>query len=254
MLNKNSTKKNRCVVISQPMYFPWIGMLEQIKLCDAFVYYDDVQFSRGFFNRVQVKTLHGVKWLTVPLSDFHRGQLICDVKIDNSVNWKKNHLDILKSSYLNAPYCNEMLEVIGEVFSNHYEYIADLAIASTEVLLRYYSEISKNVDFYQSSELDVLGKSSQRLIDLSLKLKASHYLTGHGAKKYLDHKSFNASDIDVDYIDYELDIYPQMNGAFTPYVSSLDLIANCGKSGRKHIKGKLVDWNVFLEREYNIEN
>jgi len=207
MLNKNSTKKNRCVVISQPMYFPWIGMLEQIKLCDAFVYYDDVQFSRGFFNRVQVKTLHGVKWLTVPLSDFHRGQLI-----------------------------------------------ADLAIASTEVLLRYYSEISKNVDFYQSSELDVLGKSSQRLIDLSLKLKASHYLTGHGAKKYLDHKSFNASDIDVDYIDYELDIYPQMNGAFTPYVSSLDLIANCGKSGRKHIKGKLVDWNVFLEREYNIEN
>ena len=45
------------VVISQPMFFPWVGMFEQIALADVYVHYDDVQFSKGSFtNRVQLKT------------------------------------------------------------------------------------------------------------------------------------------------------------------------------------------------------
>ena len=51
--------RTRCLVISQPMYFPRVGMLEQIRLADHFVYYDDVQFSRGgFSNRVQLSLIH----------------------------------------------------------------------------------------------------------------------------------------------------------------------------------------------------
>ena len=58
------------VVITQPMYFPWIGMLEQMRLADHFVSYAGAAFSKGgFTNRVQVKTANGVHWLTVPLRD-----------------------------------------------------------------------------------------------------------------------------------------------------------------------------------------
>ncbi len=56
------------VVISQPMLFPWVGMLEQVRLADRYVDYSDVQFSRGsFVNRVQVKTCTGPRWITAPL-------------------------------------------------------------------------------------------------------------------------------------------------------------------------------------------
>ena len=57
------------VVISQSMYFPWVGMLEQIRLADVFIHYDDVQFSKGSFsNRVQVKQPDGTSaWMTIPL-------------------------------------------------------------------------------------------------------------------------------------------------------------------------------------------
>ena len=56
------------VVISQSMFFPWVGFLEQLKLADVYVFYDDVQFSKGgFTNRAQVKANDGVKWMTVPL-------------------------------------------------------------------------------------------------------------------------------------------------------------------------------------------
>ena len=34
------------VVISQPMLFPWVGMLEQVRLADSYVHYSDVQFSK----------------------------------------------------------------------------------------------------------------------------------------------------------------------------------------------------------------
>ena len=59
------------VVITQPMFFPWAGLLEQLRMADIIVYYDDVQFSKGSFtNRVQIKTPFGKKWLTVPLKNF----------------------------------------------------------------------------------------------------------------------------------------------------------------------------------------
>ncbi|MCA9907942.1 MAG: WbqC family protein, partial [Anaerolineae bacterium] len=64
------------LVISQSMYFPWAGLLEQIRLADTFVHYDDVQHTRGFYNRVQIKTGNGVRWITVPLRDWHQGQRI----------------------------------------------------------------------------------------------------------------------------------------------------------------------------------
>ncbi len=45
-------KPDLSLVISQPMLFPWVGMLEQIRLSDTYVFYDDVQFSTGPGNRV----------------------------------------------------------------------------------------------------------------------------------------------------------------------------------------------------------
>ena len=69
------------IVISQSMLFPWIGLMEQIRLADVFVHYNDVQFSKGsFVNRVQIKTSQGTKWMTVPLENLHLGQRINEVK------------------------------------------------------------------------------------------------------------------------------------------------------------------------------
>ena len=98
------------VVISQPMFFPWIGLFEQIRLTDVYVHYGDVQFSKGgFTNRVQIKTARGIKWMTVPLRHFSLGQSIDDVYIDSSTNWRDRHLDILRQTHANATYCNQML-------------------------------------------------------------------------------------------------------------------------------------------------
>jgi hypothetical protein len=230
------------------MYFPWVGMLQQIRLCDIFVYYDDVQFSRGFFNRVQIKTKHGIRWLTVPLLDWKRGQLINEVRIDNSQDWKRSHISQLKQAYASAPYKEEMLDLVHDVFAGSYSRISELSSASTSALVSYFSAIGESKEFLFSSAMKIQGASSRRLIDICLSLNAGYYLTGHGARNYLDHQGFEKEGMDVAYIGYVLEPYPQLHGEFTPYVSALDLIANCGKDGLKLIQGAPVDWYDFIAK------
>ncbi len=235
-----------CIVISQPMYFPWVGMLEQIRMTHTFVYYDDVQYSRGgFYNRVQVKTSSGMRWLTVPLRNVHLGKLICDVKIDNSINWRLSHYDLLRQSYAKAPYMAEMLKLVEEVFSQDYESLAELSKASTDALIDYFG-LGQGKTSLISSALGVSGSSTQRVIDLCLHLNAKTYLTGHGARHYLEHDRFEAHDIDVVYMNYGLRPYPQSHGTFTPYVTALDLVAHCGKAGVSWIAGSPIPWREFV--------
>jgi hypothetical protein len=78
---------------------------------------------------------------------------------------------------------------------------------------------------------------------------ADVYVTGLGARNYLDHEEFAANDIAVRYMDYALTPYPQMFGPFTPYVSIVDAIANCGESVRDLVRSGTVCWRSVVEEE-----
>lgn len=244
------TKLTRpCIVISQPMYFPWPGMLEQIQLCDVFVDYNDAQFSKGSFsNRVQIKTEHGIRWLTVPLKNVRLGQLICDTEIDQAKNWQRAHLDQLKNAYRKAPFKRDVLDLVTQVFDQSHHYLGELSSASMNALLDYLPSIKTNTGFVDSSSLNVDGVSTERVINICAALEGCSYLTGHGARHYLNHEAFERQGMGVGYIEYGLQPYPQLHGAFTPYVSTLDLIANCGVEGNNFIGGAAIPWREFLSR------
>jgi hypothetical protein len=228
------------------MYFPWLGMLEQIRLCDTYVFYDDVQFSRGASNRVsrvQVKTRDGSRWLTVPLRDRHLHSLICELEIDDRTDWRGRHRDILRQAYVNTPYQRDMLDVVDAVFSEKLRYLSELGRASTMALVRYYG-LDQGRTYLESSRLDAPGQSSERVLSLCRTLKATRYVTGHGAKRYLAHDLFEQYGIDVEYMSYQLKPYPQPHGPFTPYVTALDLIANCGHDGAHLICSGTESWRT----------
>ncbi|MBZ7922817.1 WbqC family protein [Ensifer adhaerens] len=236
----------RNIVISQSMYFPWVGMLEQIKLADVFVHYDDVQFSRGSFtNRVQIKTQSGTRWLTVPLKDLRLGQRIDEVLIDNRTDWRSRHRDILRQAYIKAPFAKDMLELVDGVFAKDASTIADVARNSMLALAAYF-----NLDrpkFVSSDALTIGGASSERVYDITAHLEGTAYITGHGARNYLDHGLFNQNGISVQYMNYERTPYPQLHGEFTPYVTALDLVANCGTKGAEVVHSGTVDWREFTQ-------
>ena len=231
------------IVISQPMYFPWRGIFEQILLSDVFIHYDDVQFplGRSFISRVQVKTAEGAKWLTVPVKRKGK-QTIRDVEIDREQNWKEKHLGTLEREYAKAPYVSEMLEVVREILSQRIDKISALNILAIERISDYFG-ISAN--FRLSSEIEAGTTSSQHLLDLVRYFQGNVYVTGHGAYNYLDHELFTENGIEVRYMEYRCLTYPQLNGPFDPYVTILDLMANCGKDGTKFMSTDTVNWKDF---------
>ena len=238
----------KTVVISQPLYFPWVGMLEQMRLADVYVHYDDVQFSKGsFINRVQVKTAQGSHWLTVPLADVHLGQLIKDVRVADDHGWRKKHLATLAQAYARAPFAKDMLAMVDGVLHSGATTLCEVSIASM-VALRDYFGLERPVEFHFASQLGIGGNNSPRVLEIVRHFGGTRYVTGHGARDYLDHEAFDAAGVRVEYLDYRKTPYPQQHGEFTPFVTALDLVANCGREGREGIASGAVYWKDFVHR------
>lgn len=233
------------VVISQPMFFPWVGMFEQTRLADVYVHYDDVQFSKGSFtNRVQLKTARGSEWLSVPLRDLRLGQKIREVAVDDRQDWRGRHLQMLADAFATAPFRDEMLALAKAVYARPAATISEVAIASMEAVWDYFPAARPREALW-SSALGIGGQSSRRVLDVVKHVGGTHYITGHGARQYLDHALFESEGVRVEYINYQKLAYPQLHGEFTPYVSVLDLIANVGKDGPQVMVAGTVDWKEF---------
>ncbi|MCY0093618.1 WbqC family protein [Hoeflea ulvae] len=235
------------VVISQSMYFPWVGMLEQIRLADVFIHYDDVQFSKGgFCNRVQVKMPGGVAWMTAPLHDHQLRQTIDAVRLQPSPDWRHRHLAMLAQSLDGAPYAADALALATTVIDGGHETAADLARESMLALSRYFG-LDGATRFVDSRSLGIAGSGSERVLALVKAVGGTDYVTGHGARNYLDHARFEAEAVSVSYMDYQRTPYPQLHGAFTPHVTALDLVANCGRDGVAAIASETRNWKDFID-------
>jgi hypothetical protein len=227
------------------MYFPWSGLLDQIRLADVFVHYDDVQFARGFLNRVQVKTANGPCFMTVPLRKHPRAVLIEEVEPCAPHEWVPAHRALLLDALRGAPHLDDAIALFDAVTREQAPSLGALARRSMLAVSDYFG-LSAGTRFLRSDTLGVEGRSSERLLGLCRSLGADTYLTGHGARNYLDHALFEAHGVAVRYMDYRAVPYPQRHGAFTPYVTSLDLVANCGPGGVRNLCSGTLGWKEFL--------
>jgi hypothetical protein len=97
-------------------------------------------------------------------------------------------------------------------------------------------------------ELCINGSGSQRVLDIVRAIGGTVYITGHGARNYLDHEAFDKSGVQVQYMNYERRPYSQRWGEFTPFVTALDLVANLGREGRHKIVSSSISSQEFLSR------
>ncbi len=229
-------------VISQSMYFPWIGLFDQIRLADEFIFYDDVQLTRGFYNRVQVAQANGTKFITVPLAKKTQKQLIQDTEISQNECWHSSHKSKLEESFSAAPYNKEALKIFDKVMEKNDKNLADLNKNSIMEIAKNLS-LENSTNFKSSSEMLAIGTSSERLLDLCKKSGCDIYLTGHGALNYLDHNLFERNSIEVFYIKYEFTPYETSFRDYTPYVTCLDAIAHLGTKTVETMKSKMVHWS-----------
>ena len=219
--------RGRTLVVLQPGYLPWLGFFDQLRRADVFIYYDDVQYDKhGWRNRNRIKTQTGPQWLTVPV--LHHGRAlprILDVEIDRRQQWARKHVASLRQAYARAAYAALYLPELEEMLGRPWERLVDLDIALVEMMSRWLG-LSRRIE--RSSELNVPGQQSERLLRLCQHVGAGRYLSGSAARVYLDAGLFERNGISVEWQDFAHPIYRQLHGDFVPYLSTIDLLLNCG--------------------------
>jgi len=232
------------IVILQPSYLPWLGYFDQLYKSDVFVLYDDVQYDKhGWRNRNRIKTDKGPLWLTVPVLTHGQGlPTNRDARIDTRQSWARKHLQALRVNYAKASPFEEVFDALEPVLGRPWTHLIDLNRAVLETLCRL---LGLTRLILLSSELDVPGQKTERLIALCQALGAGRYLTGDAASDYLDETQFTAQGIRVEYHHYRHPLYAQLHGEFVPYLSVVDLLMNHGRGSL----GVLIDGDIQTAEE-----
>lgn len=227
------------VGIIQSSFIPWRGYFDIIASVDLFIFLEDVQFSKGSWrNRNIIKSQDGTRWLTVPVRHRSLGQLIIETEIDDRKDWRANHLKQWHIHYASAAFFTDVLALLGEMGEGSDMTISQLNIRLISTICAY---LGIHTPLIQSSELNIEGVKTDRLINMLRAVGGEAYLSGSSAGAYLEKHKFIEAGIRLEYKSYDYEPYPQLWGDFEGAVSVLDLIANCGQQSRNLIRSATPD-------------
>jgi WbqC-like protein len=193
----------------------------------VFVIYDDTQYKHDEWqNRNRIKSADGWQWLTVPVHH-SQGELIRDIRIENTQHWTRKHANAVATNYARAPYYRHAVKAgdFAAVYTHEWEHLAELNISLIRLLCRL---LGIDTPVVRSSELGYEGKATDALVSMCREVGADTYLSGPGGRNYLEPEKFGAAGLTLKFHDYEPVEYPQTFGDFVPGLSLIDLILNCG--------------------------
>lgn len=216
---------SKIITIHQPEAFPWLGFFHKMSQADQYVFLDNVQYRKNYFqNRNQFLTHTGTTYLSIPLT-IPESKLIKDIKIKNELPWKKQHLDTIYHTYLHAPFFKQHYEFLTEHYSKNIEFLADFNIQ----IISYIKDFLKiKAEFIRASQLKAEGGSTELLLNICQELEATTYLSGRDGRNYLDLQLFSNANIEVIFHDFTHPSYVQHNrkDEFVPFMSTFDLLFN----------------------------
>jgi hypothetical protein len=226
----------KCVIL-QPSYIPWRGYFHQIQKSDVFIFYDDVQYDKhGWRNRNLIKGPQGAQWLTIPVAS--KGAVsnhlpICEVRIVWDRDWIRTHWGTLTACYAKSPYFREYSDFLEPFYLQRPELLADYTIDLTIALARLLG--IEHTRFVRSSQLNVHGSRTERLVKMLAHVGATHYITGPSARDYMEEPLFHDAGITLEYMEYDYPEYPQRYAPFHGRVSILDLLFMVGGEAPNYI-------------------
>ena len=211
------------VSIHQPEFLPWLGFIDKLRRCDVMVLLDSVQFEKHYFqNRNRIRTADGWTWLTVPVLTTGRSrQRIDDVQIRADVPWPRKHCRALAQHYAGAPFFEDHYPALRDLYEQAGQSLADFNVTLIRWLAAAFGVRCRIV---RSSELDVTGDRTERLVNICQTLGADVYLSGVSGLDYLDASRFSAAGIRVEYQDFVHPVYRQRYEPFVPMLSAVDLL------------------------------
>jgi hypothetical protein len=210
----------------QPAWIPYLGFFDKVIKSDVFVILDDVQYSKnGFINRNKIRTSDGEQWITIPVKkDSYKKTInktvVADTKYKKKIE-KTLFQNYSKSNFWGS-YSNTIINLLDfnsnklfEINMKWLKWLLNELEIPTKIILQ--SELIK-------SDL----QKTDMLIDLCNQTGCHHYLSGIGARKYLNKKGMNGNGIKVTWQFFNHPTYNQVYKPFIENLSVIDALFNLG--------------------------
>lgn len=221
-------KQEKIVVIHQPDFLPYLGFFHRLLHCDLFVILDHVQLLiKGWHNRDLIKGPNGKHWLTVPIKREYKNIPINAAQIDYSKEWRCKQLKTISHFYKKTPFFKEVFPGIKEIYDKKHSLLIDFNMEFFRFFIEFFGI---QVETILCSTLNINSRKSQLILDIILATGGTHYLSGLGAKDYLEESLFEQPGIDLIWQEFNHPVYPQLYGDFISNLSCLDFAMNCGPS------------------------
>ena len=177
----------------QPGLMPYTGFFQKLLRADVFGLMVDAQFvNDGYHHRVKVGDDSNATWLTVPVNAPFKSPI-------NTVSIARNYssaklLGKLEHTYRHSPYWTEYGVALGDIFQafNPGDSLIDLNLRMLSHLVNIFEINIKLVDVYKTG-----ADASLDLVSWTQANKCSVYLSGSGAKAYLNETAFRAEHLEV---------------------------------------------------------
>jgi hypothetical protein len=220
----------------QPYFAPFPGFFSKALHSHVLVLMDAVQFPQRttWLTRNRLKNDQGTLWMTVPVWKKGLGaQRINEVKICHEGPWARKHLISLKTAYARAPYIEDHLDFLEEIFSETPENLVDLNLRIIRYLLKHLRIPARTILL---SDLGINAGEPRLSVEICKKLGASHFLAQGSARKYLSEEAFQEAGIRPVFFNPRPPVYPQLWGPFIANLSAFDLIFNCGPKSHQIVE------------------
>ena len=198
---------------------------------------DEVQLAdRAFQHRNNFLTKDGkIKMLTINIhKKDYRDKFIKNLKISNP-NWNIEHKNFIIENYKNSPFFDEIMPFVEGVFDLKTNFLIDILEQSFLCSLKLF-DIETEVIKMSDMNYDNTKHKSELILELVKKSGDKTYLSGIGAKDYLNVTDFETNGIDIIYQDFSHPQYHQNNKSdFIAGLSCLDMLFNEGIQNSKQI-------------------
>ncbi len=204
----------------QPYFFPYIGYFQLINLCDKFVIYDDIQFTkRGWINRNRILARGEPLTITIPVAkdsdflDICRREVSADFKSAKMIN-------IFRESYRGAPFWTKQEQMLGEVLgSSDRNLFGFVANSLRELVCRL--EIDTELVVSSTLHVDPKLAGQERVVATCQAIGATDYVNPIGGRELYTRSYFAEHGIELSFLKSKLTPYDQ-GGA--PWVEALSII------------------------------
>lgn len=211
-------------------------LFQRFLNADLYIVLDHVQFvhgtSKSWTHRDKIKTAQGDRWLTVGIRKPSFGTPINAVELAPGTGWIDQNLSLLRENYRRSNGWSEVFPRIEALYGRRFELLADFNVHFLEGIL---DMLEVTMPMVRSSTLSPEGHRNELLVELLRKVGATRYLSGLGARGYMQPELFEAAGIEIEWQHFVHPVYPQPFGEFVPYLSILDTLLNCGIAGTRDL-------------------